>query len=39
MDISLLLDDVSDEIEALLHNTNINYIYDIKDEDIYRRGL
>ena len=38
MDISLLLDDVSDEIEALLHNTNINYIYDIKDEDIYIEG-
>ena len=38
MDISLLLDDVSEEIDTLLCDSNINYIYDVTDEEVYIEG-
>ena len=38
MDISLLLDDVCNSIEALLANKNIHFIFDIIDEEIFIDG-
>ncbi len=38
MDISLLLDDISEEIDTLLFNSNINFIYDVIDEEVYIEG-
>lgn len=38
MDISLLLDDISEEIDTLLCNTNINFIYEGIDEEVYIDG-
>ena len=38
MDISLLLDDVCNSIEALLSNKNIHFIFDITDEEVFIDG-
>ena len=38
MDISLLLDDISEEIDTLLSETNINFMYDVTEEEVYIEG-